>query len=347
MKGVLFDKIGSVRVGDVPKPDLQTNRDALIKVTAAAICGTDLHVLNGRIPVEENTVLGHEIVGVVEKTGSDVRRVNPGDRVVVSCTIQCGECASCRNRQVALCKHGGILGLGKLKGGFPGGQAEYIRVPYADMVLEPIPDNVSDEQAIFVGDILSTGYMALENGSVHPGDVIAIFGAGPVGLCVVAAARLFGASRIISIDLLKYRLDAAKHLGADIEIDSSARDPVAEIMKITDGRGVDVAIEAVGSFVTFHHCVESVKAGGNISIVGGFPPGMDEISIRDIWIKGPQIRMGLVNVIHMDRLMSLIKYRKLDLTSLITHRMPLDEAKEAYRLVNSRSANVLKAILYP
>jgi alcohol dehydrogenase len=347
MKAVVFKSVGSVKLCDVPKPDLQTDRDALIKVTATAICGTDLHILSGKIPVEENTVLGHEVVGVVEKTGSGVKRVNAGDRVVVSCTVQCGECVNCRNRQVALCKQGGIFGLGKLKGGFPGGQAEYIRVPYADTVLEPIPDNVSDEQAIFVGDILSTGYMALENGYVRPGDVIAIFGAGPVGLCVVAAARLFGASRIISIDLLNYRLDAAKHLGADIEINSSERVPAAEIKKITDGQGADVVIEAVGSFVTFQNCIESVKAGGNISIVGGFPPGMDEISIREIWIQSPQIRMGLVNMIHMDRLMSLIKYGKLDLTPLITHRMPLDEAEEAYCLVNSRSANVLKAILYP
>ena len=347
MKAVLFDRVGSVSVGDVTKPDLQTNRDALVKVTATAICGTDLHVLNGRIPVEENTVLGHEVVGVVERTGSDVRRINPGDRVVVSCTVQCGECINCRNRQVALCKQGGIFGLGRLKGGFQGGQAEYIRVPYADMVLESIPDNVSDEQAIFVGDILSTGYMALENGSVHPGDAVAIFGAGPVGLCAVAAARLLGPSRIISVDLLDYRLETAKHLGADIEINSGKRDPVEEIRKITDGRGADVAIEAVGSIVTFRHCVESVKSGGNISIVGGFPPGTDEISIREIWIKSPQIRMGLVNMIHMNQLVSLIQYGKLDLTPLVTHRMLLYEAKEAYHLVNSRSANVLKVILYP
>jgi len=347
MKAVLFEKIGSVKLGEATKPDLETEKDALVKITNTAICGTDLHILNGNIPVEENTILGHEAVGVVEKIGSDVKRIKKGDRVVLSCTVQCGQCANCRKGLVALCKEGGIFGCGKQRGGFPGAQAEYIRVPFADMVLEPIPSELNEEQAIFVGDILSTGYMASENGLIQSGDVVVIFGAGPVGLCTIATARLFGPSLIVSVDLLDYRLEAAKCLGADIVINSSKVDILKEIKRITDGGGADVTIEAVGSAETLNYCIESVRGGGNISIVGVFPPGMVEISMKKMLIRNIQIRMGLVNMVNMGRLMSLIKHQKLDLTSLITHQMPLNKVNDAYRIFSSRSENVLKVILYP
>jgi threonine dehydrogenase-like Zn-dependent dehydrogenase len=347
MKAVLFEKIGSVKLGEASKPVLETEKDAIVKVTHTAICGTDLHILNGNIPVEESTILGHEAVGVVEKTGSDVKRVKIGDRIVLSCTVQCGQCTNCQKGLVALCKHGGIFGCGKQRGGFPGAQAEYIRVPFADMVLEPIPSDLTEEQAIFVGDILSTGYMASENGSIEPGDVVVIFGAGPVGLCTIATARLFGPSLIVGVDVLDYRLEAAKHLGADIVINSSNTDILEEIKRITDGRGADVAIEAVGSAETLNHCIESVRGGGNISIVGVFPPGMVEMSMKKMVIRNIQIRMGLVNMVNMGRLMSLIKHCKLDLFPLITHRMSLGEVKDAYRIFRSKSENVLKVILHP
>ncbi|HUL31310.1 MAG TPA: alcohol dehydrogenase catalytic domain-containing protein, partial [Thermodesulfobacteriota bacterium] len=181
MKALLFDGVSTVNVGDAPKPDLQTSKDALIRVTHSSICGSDLHILNGRISVEKGVIMGHEGVGVVEKVGSDVKRVKPGDRVVVSVSVQCGECENCRKGLVAFCERGGIFGHGVGWGDFPGTQAEFMRVPYADAVLEPIPPSLSEEQAIFVGDILSTGYMACENGSIRPGDVVAVFGAGPVG----------------------------------------------------------------------------------------------------------------------------------------------------------------------
>jgi alcohol dehydrogenase len=347
MKAVLFEKIGSLKLGDVSRPDLETEKDALVRVTNTAICGTDLHILNGNIPVEENTILGHEAVGVVEKTGSDVKRVKIGDRVVLSCTVQCGQCTNCKKGLVALCKHGGIFGCGKQRGGFPGTQAEYIRVPFADMVLEPIPDDLTEEQVILVGDILSTGYMASENGSILPGDIVVIFGAGPVGLCTIATARLFGPSLIVSVDLLDYRLEAAKHLGADMIINSRKTDILEEIKRITDGRGADVTIEAVGSAETLNYCIESVRGGGNISIVGVFPPGMVEISMKKMLIRNIQIRMGLVNMVNMGRLMSRIKHRKLDLRPLMTHKMSLGEVRDAYRIFGSRSENVLKVVLHP
>jgi threonine dehydrogenase-like Zn-dependent dehydrogenase len=347
MKAVLFEKIGSVKLGEASKPEIETEKDAVVKVTRTAICGTDLHILDGNIPVEENTILGHEAVGIVEKIGSDVKRINKGDRVVLSCTVQCGQCSNCKRGLVALCKEGGIFGCGKQRGGFPGAQAEYVRVPFADMVLEPIPSELSEEQAIFVGDILSTGYMASGNGSIQPGDVVVIFGAGPVGLCTIATARLFGPSLIVSVDLLDYRLETARRLGADVVINSRKMDILQEIKRITDGQGADVTIEAVGNAETLNYCIESVRGGGNISIVGVFPPGMVEISMKKMLIRNIQIRMGLVNMVNMGRLMSLIKHHKLDLTPLITHKMFLGEVKEAYRIFRSRSENVLKVILHP
>lgn len=345
MKAVVFEKIGVVKVVDVPKPNLETEKDALIKITHTSICGTDLHILDGGIPVNAHTVIGHEAVGIVEKIGSNVSRIKVGDRVAISCEVQCGECINCRNGLPALCERGGIMGSGPRMGNFPGAQAEYLRVPYADAMLEPIPEELSEEQALFVGDILSTGYMASENGGIRPGDVVAIFGAGPVGLCALATARLFGPSLLISVDILDYRLADAKRLGADIVINASSMNPVDEIKRATDGRGADVTIEAVGSAKTLQNCIESIRGGGHISIVGVFPPGTVEISMKKMLLQNLQIKMGLVNVVNMSRLLSLLKRGEIDMTSLITHKMPLIEAEEAYRIFGARLENVQKIIL--
>jgi alcohol dehydrogenase len=345
MKGVVLEKVGIIRLADVPKPDLETEKDALVRITHSSICGTDLHILHGHIPVEPNTVIGHEAVGVVEKIGPDVKRVKVGDRVVISCIAQCGQCVNCKNQLAALCLKGGVLGSGPRVGNHPGVQAEYFRVPFADAMLEPIPSELTEEQAILAGDILSTGYMASENGCIQPGDVVAIFGAGPVGICTVATARLFGPSTIVSVDLLNYRLEGAKRMGADVVINAGEQDPVAEIKKITNGRGADVTIEAVGSAKTLQYCIESVRGGGKISIVGVFASGPVEMPLRQMLLQNLQIRIGLVNVIHMARLLSLIKNGKLDVTPLITHRMPLSQAEDAYRIFGSRSDNVQKIIL--
>ncbi|MBW1847345.1 MAG: alcohol dehydrogenase catalytic domain-containing protein [Deltaproteobacteria bacterium] len=332
MKAVIFEKIGSVKLAEISKPKLLNPDDALVKITSTAICGTDLHIINGNIPVEEDFVIGHEAVGIVEEIGNDVKKVKPNDRVVVSCTVQCGFCVNCRRGVAALCEKGGIFGCGKARGGFAGAQAEYMRVPYADMVLEPIPDNISDDEALFVGDILSTGYMAAENGCIRPGDIVAIFGSGPVGLCTLACAKLFGASKIINVDLLDYRLEEAQRLGADIVINANNTDPVEEIKNATKGRGADVTIEAIGDPKTLQACINSVRGGGNISIVGVFPPGVVEISMKEMLIQNLTIKMGLVNVINMGKLLTLIMNGKLDVTSLITHRLDLDDAEDAYHI---------------
>ena len=347
MKAVMFDGVNSVKVGEVSKPVLLTNKDALVKITHASICGTDLNILNGKIPVEANAIMGHEGVGVVEEAGSGVSRVKRGDRVVISYSISCGECQNCRNGLVVFCDHGGMLGHGAKFGGYGGTQAEYLRVPWADANLHPIPANLTEEQAIFVGDILSTGYQAVGDHYVQPGDFVVIFGAGPVGLCTIAAARLFGPRKIVSVDVVDYRLEAAMALGADFVIHAKRKNPAEEIKKMTDGKGADVAVEAVGSPETFYGCFESVRPGGKISLVGVFPDEKVGFSLRDMLRRNLQIKAGRANLIHMDRLLSLIDSGKLDLAPLITHRMPLNEAAEAYRLFSTRSDHVLKIILKP
>lgn len=347
MKAVVFSGINTVKVVDVPKPVLETNRDAVIKITHATICGSDLNILNGKIPVEENAIIGHEGIGVVEEIGSEVKRVKPGDRVAISYSVQCGECDSCKNGLVVFCEQGGMLGHGEKWGGFGGCQAEYLRVPWADANLELIPAGVTEEQAMLVTDNLVTGYQACEYGSISPGDVVIVYGAGPVGLCAMASARLFGPSLVVGVDLLDYRLEAAKRLGVDVVINASKKNPVEEIKQLTKGKGADVAIEAIGRTETFDACFDSVKLAGRISILGVFPFDKVGVSLRDLLRRNLQIRAGRANMIHMGKLMSLIEHNKLDLTSLITHRLPLSEAVEAYRLAISRSDNAIKVLMKP
>ena len=347
MKAVVFDGINTVKVVDVPKPVLQHNRDVIVRITHASICGSDLNILNGKIPVEENAIIGHEGIGVVEEAGSEVKRVKPGDRVAISYSVQCGECDSCKKGLVVFCENGGMLGHGNTWGGFGGCQAEYLRVPWADANLEPLPDGVTEEQAILVTDNLVTGYQACEYGAISPGDVVVVFGAGPVGLCAMASARLFGPRLVVGVDLLDYRLEAAKRLGVDVVINAGKTNAVDEIKQLTKGKGADVAIEAIGRTETFDACFESVRLAGRISILGVFPFEKVGVSLRDLLRRNLQIRAGRANMIHMGRLLSLIEQHKMDLTSLITHRLPLDKAVEAYNTAISRTENVIKVVLNP
>ncbi len=346
MKAVLFDGKGFVKLADIAKPGLRSGKDAVVKITHAAICGSDLNILKGKIVLEENGVMGHEGAGVVEEVGRDVLKFKPGDRVVLSYTVQCGECPSCRNGMFVFCDHGGMFGHGAQWGGHGGTHAEYLRIPFADAMLEPIPPDMKEEQVLFVGDILSTGYMGAEYGSIKPGDVVAVFGAGPVGLCAVAAARLWGPSVIVSVDTLDYRLETAKLLGADVVINAARMNAPEEIKKITKGKGADVAIEAVGVVETLDGCLASVKGGGNLSVVGVFP-FEKVLSLRQVMRQQLQIRAGRANMINMGKLVSLIQRGKLDVTPLITHRLPLDKAEVGYRIFASRSENVIKVLLNP
>jgi alcohol dehydrogenase len=348
MKAVMFDKVGSVRLGEVPKPDIEDSKDILIKVTHAAICGSDLHIVSGSVVVESGDTIGHEAVGVVEKVGSDVKRFKVGDRAVVSVSISCGECEPCRKGLLVFCEKAGMFGHGKKWGGYGGCQAEYLRVPWADVNAEPIPAGVTEEQAMLVSDNLSTGFMAAENGDIKPGDVVVVFGAGPVGCCAIHTARLFGPSLIVSVDMLDYRLEMARKLGADVTINAGKVNVVDEIKKLTKDKGADVAIEAVGGTTNaLATCVDVVRGGGKISIVGVFPGSGVEIPMRQMLLKGLQIRAWRANMVNMGRLMSLIEHGKIDVTPLISHRMPLSESVEAYRLYTGRSGNVMKIILNP
>jgi alcohol dehydrogenase len=347
MKAVLFDGKGSVKVGDVPKPQIQGSKDAIIKVTHSTICGSDLNILRGKIVLEENGIMGHEGAGIVEEVGPGVTKVKPGDHVVIAYSVQCGECENCKNGWVVFCDHGGMLGHGKQWGDHGGTQAEYLRVPWADANLQPIPAGLTEEQSIFVGDILSTGYQACEYGAIRHGDFVVVFGAGPVGLCAVAAARLFGPRKIVAVDMIDYRLDAAKRLGADIVINASKMNAPEEIKKMTNGKGAEVCIEAVGGAATFEACIESVRPAGRISIVGVFPFDKVGVSIRDLLRRNLTIRAGRANLIHMGQLLSLIEGGKLDMTPLITHKMRLGDAVKAYGIFGSQSENSLKIILTP
>ncbi len=235
----------------MPEPTLHDPEDAIVRVTAASICGSDLHVLHGLMPKMEPGIIGHEFVGVVESAGSAVERFKPGDRVVGPAAVWCGRCRACRKGLPSACENGAIFGNGPLFGALEGAQADYVRVPYANVTLHPIPDGLSDERVIFAGDILPTGYSAvagLAPGSrgVRPGDTVVIFGAGPVGLCAVASARVFDPARIIVVDMEEYRLEMASLLGADLVIDASTEDVRKLVKEATDGWGADYVVEAVG-----------------------------------------------------------------------------------------------------
>lgn len=347
MKAVVFDGKDFVRIVEVARPKLEDPRDAIVRITHASICGSDLNILNGKIPVEENAIMGHEGVGIVEEAGLEVKRVKVGDRVLISYSVQCGECERCMEGLPVFCLKGGMLGHGEKWGGYGGTHAEYIRIPFADANLFPIPSTLSEEQAIFVGDILSTGYQANEYGEVERGDFVTVFGAGPVGLCAIHTGRLFGPKTIAAVDVIDYRLEAAKRLGADIVINALENDPVQKVLELTQGRGADVAIEAVGRPETFEACFNCVRLAGRISIVGVFEFDKIGISLRQMLRRNLQIRAGRVNLVNVYKLFSLIENRKLNPTLLITHRFSLEEAEKAYEMFRSKSDGVVKVILRP
>jgi alcohol dehydrogenase len=347
VRAVIYEGPGSVRVGDAPMPTLQDKMDAIVKITHSSICGSDMNILSGKISHDKGGIMGHEGAGVVYEVGPDVTMFKPGDRVVLPFSIQCGECETCRSGYVVSCERGGQLGHGKEWGGYGGTQAEYLRIPWAHANLQHIPDSLTTEQALFVGDILSTGYHASLNGSIQPGDTVAVFGAGPVGLCAVMTSRLFGPSKVITVDMLDYRLEAAIRLGADVVVNASKQDAVEAVKAATEGKGVNVAIEAVGSPATFDGCFESLRPRGTISIVGVFPFEKVGVSMRRLLRQGMTIRGGRANLVFMGRLLRLIEAGVLDPLPLITHRMKLEDALEAYRIFGTQSDNVLKIILEP
>ena len=330
MRALVYHGSGEKSWDDVPDPTITDDSDAIVGIDAVTICGTDLHILKGDVPeVEPGRVLGHEAVGTVEAVGSAVRGVQPGDRVLISCISGCGVCAPCRDGRYGQCRHGGGWVLGHL---IDGVQAEYARVPFADMSLYRLPPNVSDEAAVMLADILPTSYeVGVLAGGVRPGDTVVVVGAGPIGLAAVMTARLYTPGHIVVVDPVPGRLDAAKRLGADVVVHNGpgGDDPVALVADITDGLGADVVIEAVGVPETFEMCTEMVRAGGHVANVGvhGAPA---TLHLEKLWIKDVTITMGLVDTSTTARLLGLVSGHHLDPASLVTQTFRLDRMLEAY-----------------
>ena len=345
MKALTFRGDGDVKVADVPKPAIAGSRDALIKVTLGAVCGSDLHIFHGHTPMNQGAVLGHEFVGVVEDVGAEVRRFHPGDRVVSSFFTACGSCAMCRKGWFNQCLEKGTFGHGEYFGGLGGGQAEYVVVPNADHSMEPIPQGMTDEQAIFVGDILATGYFGAERAEIKPGDVVAVVGAGPVGLLSTMCAQLFGPSRTFVIDMVDSRLEVAQELGG-IPINAKERHPVETIEAATGGVGADSSIEAVGLMSAVDTAINCVRGGGTISMVGVPSAVSSDFPYLRMWMKSLTFRAGWCNVqAYMRPLLDLIAAGKLHPEKIISHRMKLDQAEEAYRMFDAREAT--KIVLTP
>jgi len=345
MKAVTFQGERHVKVVDVPKPGLKDPGEALVKITLGAVCGSDLHIFHGRMPVNPGAVLGHEFVGVVEDVGAGVKRFGPGDRVVASFFTSCGHCPLCRRGWFSQCVNKTTFGLGEKFGGLGGGLAEYVVVPQADHSMETIPAGMTDEQAIFVGDILATGFFGAERAQISPGDSVAVIGAGPVGLMATMCAQLFGPARIYVVDMVDSRLEIAQDLGGT-PINASNVDPVQAIRERTGGIGADASIECVGSLSAVDTAIKSVRGGGTISMVGYPSAKIGDFPFLSVWAKSLTFRAGWCNVqAYMRPLLDLIAAGRLKPDSIISHRMKLDEAVEAYRMFDAREAT--KVVLTP
>ncbi|ROR45572.1 alcohol dehydrogenase catalytic domain-containing protein [Kitasatospora cineracea] len=345
MKALTYHGPGRRTWGDVPDPVVVDPEDAVVRVDAVTICGTDLHILKGDVPeVAEGRVLGHEAVGTVVETGDGVRTVAVGDRVLVSCISACGRCAYCRRGMYGQCTGGGGWVLGHL---VDGTQAEYVRTPFADNSLHRLPEGVADETALVFADILPTAFeVGVRNGRVGPGDTVAVVGAGPIGLAAIATARLYGPRRIIAVDLAADRLKAARRAGAD-EVLRGDGDTGASVRALgPDGMGVDVAIEAVGVPDTFELCTRVVRPGGRVANVGvhGKPA---VLHLEDLWIKDVTITTGLVDTGSTPLLLDLLAAERLDVDGLVTHRFGLDEMQEAYDVfADAADTGALKVALF-
>ena len=336
-----------VGLQDVPMPTLKTDTDALIRTTATMICTSDVHQVDGYFPECAPFVIGHEFVGVVEEVGTAVKSFKPGDRVLAPPYVYCDNCDMCRRGISGLCPNGTVFGHGEIFGDLPGGLAEYVRVPLAESALVAIPAGVTDDDAVFVGDMVATGYFGVMNADVRPGGTLAVFGAGPVGLCAVQLARLQGPSEIILVGRRAYRLEAGSAMGATHVIDEAARDPVAEIMQRTDGRGVDSVIDAVGTAASIHSSCDVVAIGGTVSIIG-FPDAGDiPIPLQSMMLRNPTIKMGVTDQSNMKLLLDLLEKGDVDVSRLISHVLPLSEFEKAFTMFAEKQDNCMKVVLKP
>lgn len=389
MKAVVFHKPKDVSVDTVDDPVLKNAGDAIIKVTSTAICGSDLHILNGCFPQVKDMIMGHECMGIVEEVGKDVKNIAKGDRVVVPFPVSCGYCWFCTHDALPACensnpdnygpeggivkeKGGGILGYTDLYGGYEGGQAEYLRVPYADFGPRKISDEFSDEQVLFLTDIFPTGYSAIDWADLKGGETVAVFGCGPVGLMAQKVAWLKGAGRVIGIDPNQYRLDAAKKTANSETIllnDIEDKEVIEKIRSMTNGRGADVVVDAVGMEAKsnllqkagniLHHAqigninalgiaMSAVRRGGFVSVVGVYGTTYDNFPFGQYFDKGLTMRAGQAPVQkYIDELIRLVEDRKIILDDIISHTLPLSDAQHAYDIFLKKEDNCVKVVLKP
>jgi threonine dehydrogenase-like Zn-dependent dehydrogenase len=346
MKAAVFVGPGRIELQERPVPEIGPT-DALLRVTTTTICGTDIHILKGEYPIAPGRIVGHEPVGVIAALGASVTGYEVGQRVIVGAITPCGQCESCLGGNGSQCG-GRAMGGWKLGNTIDGCQAEFVRIPDAQANLALVPSELSDEQVLMCPDIMSTGFGGAEAGRVRIGDVVAVFAQGPIGLCATAGAALSGASRIFTVDSVAARAALSRQFGAEVVIDQTAEDPIAAIMRLTNGRGVDVAIEALGTQATFEMCLKVLRPGGVLSSLGvysgkltmpveAFHAGLGDVSIVSTLCPGGKERMR--------RLLNVVASRRVALESLVTHRFTLDQIEEAYELFASQGDGVVKVAI--
>lgn len=385
MKAAVFHKIGDISYDTVADPTIEKQDDIILKVTSTAICGSDLHILDGFIPQMRDLVVGHEFMGIVEETGSNVTTLKKGDRVVVPFTIACGQCFFCSHNLHTQCensnpenygpqgdmmkgKGGGLFGYTDLYGGYNGGQAEYVRVPYANIGPKKVSDELQDEEVLFLTDIFPTGWAAIDWCKLKGGETVVIFGSGPVGLMAQKAAWIQGAKRVIAVDPEAYRLDMARKVNKVETLDANDPDLINKLRDMTDGRGPDAAVDAVGTeaqrsffekmkaVINFEKgtpkvmelCFEAVRRGGSVAVVGVYGSPYDNFPIHRIFDKGLNISFGQ-SYVHKDfsRLYDLVRDKKVILNDIISHRLSLSEVSHAYDIFKKKEDNCVKVVLRP
>lgn len=385
MKAAVFHKVGDISVDNVDDPKIQHPEDVIVRVTSTAICGSDLHIYDGFFPQLRDQVLGHEFMGIVEETGSNVTRVKKGDRIVVPFPIACGHCFFCTHHSPVNCensnpehygpegdmlkgKGAGLYGYTDLYGGYNGGQAEYVRVPFANFSPRVVPDGLDDEQVLFLTDIFPTGWTAIDWAEVKGGETVVIFGSGPVGLMAQKAAWIRGAKRVIAVDPEAYRLERAKAVNNVEVLSANDDDLIEKIYAMTDGRGADVCVDAVGMEATrsigeklkaviniekgtpkvMENCFKAVRRAGKVSIIGVYGSPYDNFPIHRLFDKGLRIQFGQAPVQnYIDELFELVRDGKVVLNDIISHRLPLAQAAHAYDIFKKKEDDCVKVVLKP
>ena len=385
MKALVFHKPKDVRVENVDDPIIQHESDVILRVTSTAICGSDLHIYNGYVPQTNPMIIGHEFMGIVEETGRKITRFKKGDRVVVPFPVSCGTCWFCSHHLPVHCatsnpenygpqgdmlkgKGGGLFGYTDLYGGYDGGQAEFVRVPFAEVSARLVPEGMDDDKVLFLTDIFPTGYVAAKWGGIKGGETVAVFGCGPVGLMAQKCAWLLGAKRVIALDMEDYRLEKSREVCKTETLNAGDKQVIEKIRDMTEGRGADICIDAVGmearhtfwesagnilkmqagSINALQMCIDAVRRGGTVSVVGVYAYAYDNFPLHTIFDKGIAMHSGQASVQnHIDYLFDLIRENKIQTDDIITHRLPLTEAEHGYKIFADKKDQCVKVVLKP